>query len=161
MKRLVFLVALACALIAPAAFAQPWAGAAGAGVPDESVISIYDANVGSAGYNASGSTTTIVLRYTVNDTTATGAPSWTTLAVDAYDPGGSSFVRAQLYRLTPGGGNNMITSCTSNDAAVYSTTTCPLLNSVNFNTGDTYSMVVSISRSSTAVTPFFRSVRLY
>jgi hypothetical protein len=45
---------------------------------------------------------------------------------------------------------------------LYSTTTCPLLNSVNFNSGgDTYALVVSVTRTSTAVTPIFRAVRLY
>lgn len=118
MKKCVYLSLLVFVLAAPALLAAPpWTGAAGAGVPDEASAGLYELDTGSAKHNASGSTATLVFRYVLTDTSATGAPNWTTLAVDAYDPGTSSQVRAQLYRLTPGGTNFMITSCTSNDAA--------------------------------------------
>ena len=86
---------------------------------------------------------------------------WTTVAIDGYDPGASSQIQVKLYRLTPGGTNNMFTSCTSADAAVYSTTTCALLNSFSFNTNDTYTAEVTLTRSSTGVDPVFRAIRLY
>lgn len=147
----------------PAAFAAvPWTGAGGAGVPDESNAGIYAAGVGSVGYNAAGSTNSLIFRYVLTDTSATGIPGWTMVAVDGYDPGTSSEIRARLYRLTPGGTNSMLATCGSIDAAVYSTTTCSLLGaSVDFTTGDTYTLEVTVSRTSTAVTPLFRSVRLY
>jgi hypothetical protein len=160
--KLASFVAALLIVAAPAAFAAvPWTGAAGAGVPDESNAGIYDASVGSVGYNAAGSTNSLVFRYVLTDTSATGLPGWTTLAVDGYDPGTSSEIRARLYRLTPGGTNYMITACTSNDAAVFSTKTCSLLSTVNFTSGDTYTLEVTVSRTSTAVSPLFRSVRLY
>ena len=148
-------------IAAPIGLAQPWTGAAGAGVPDESAAGIYQAGVGSVGYNASASTAPIILRYVLTDTSATGVPPWTTLAVDAYDPGASSEIMARLFRLTPGGTNSMIKACKSNDASVYATSECPLLSSVNFTTGDTYTLEVTITRTSTSVTPLFRAVRLF
>jgi hypothetical protein len=148
-------------IFAPFAFAQPWTGAAGAGVPDESAAGIYDATVGSVGYNASGSTASIVLRYVLTDTSATGVPSWTTIAVDGWDPNPGSLIRARLYRLAPSGTNTMMTSCSTNDSAGFTTTTCPLLGSVNFNTGDTYTIEVTITRTTSTDAPRFRSVRLY
>jgi hypothetical protein len=112
-KAVSFLVALLI-VATPAAFAAvPWTGAGGAGVPDEANAGIYEASVGSVGYNSSGSTAVLLFRYVLTDTSATGIPGWTTLAVDGYDPGTSSQIRARLYKLTPGGTNSMITSCTS------------------------------------------------
>lgn len=159
--RLVVVVASMLLLAAPAAFAQRWSGAAGAGVPDESAAGIYQADVGGVKYNASGSTNAIVLRYVINDTSATGSPSWTTVAIDGYDPGTSSQIQVKLYRLTPGGTNNNFTTCTSSDSAVYATTTCSLLGSFSFNTNDTYTAEVTLTRSSTGVDPVFRAIRLY
>lgn len=159
--KLAVLIGSIFIMAAPAAFAQRWSGAAGAGVPDESAAGIYQADVGGVKYNASGSTGNIVLRYVINDTGATGSPAWTTVAVDGYDPGASSSIQVKLYRLTPGGTNSMFTSCTSADSAVYATTTCSLLGSFSFNTNDTYTAEVTLSRSSTGVDPVFRAIRLY
>jgi hypothetical protein len=159
--KVAVIVASMLFLAAPVAFGQRWSGAAGAGVPDESAAGIYQVDVGGAKYNASGSTNAIVLRYVITDTSATGSPGWTTVAVDAYDPGASSQIQVKLYRLTPGGTNNMFTSCTSADSAGFSTTTCSLLNSFNFNTNDTYTAEVTLTRSSTGVDPVFRAIRLY
>lgn len=161
MNRVRSLAVLSFVIAAPFVLAQPWTGAAGAGVPDESAAGIYQASVGSVGYNASGSTNPIVLRYVLTDTSATGVPSWTTLAIDSYDPDASSEIMARLFRLTPGGTNYMITACRSDDASTWATRQCPLLSSVNFTTGDTYTLEVTITRTSTSVTPLFRSVRLF
>lgn len=158
--RFALLLAGVLTLAAPAAFAQRWSGAAGAGVPDESAAGIYSATVGGVSYSGS-STNAIVLRYVLNDTSATGASSWTTVALDGYDPGVDSLIRVRLYRLTPGGTNNMITSCSTSDSAVFATTTCSLLSTINFNTNDTYTAEVEITRNNTSVNPIFRAVRLY
>jgi hypothetical protein len=161
--RIKFAVLLASIFMfaAPVAFAQRWSGGASAGVPDESAAGIYQADIGGVKYNASGSTASIVLRYVITDTSATGSPAWTTVAIDGYDPGVNSQIQVRLWRLTPGGTNNMFTSCTSVDSALYSTSTCSLLNSFTFNTTDTYVAEVTLTRSTTGVDPVFRAIRLY
>jgi hypothetical protein len=157
MKRsaLVFLLLIAASL--PLA-AQPFIAAGGSGVPDELTYGLYEADTNSLKHNAT-STGSIAFRYTLNDTTATGAPSWSNIELRAYDPGASSYVRVQIYRHTLGGTyTNGV--CTSNDNAMYAITTCTLP-AINFNSGDLYSAVVTVNRTSTAVTPIFNGFRLY
>lgn len=151
---------LAFLLVAPlTVFAQPWIAAAGAGTPDESATGIVDIDTNSVKHNASGSTSNIVMRYLLNDTTATGAPSWSNIELRAYDPGPNSYVRVQVFRHTLGGSyTNGV--CTSNDNAMFAITTCSLP-AINFNSGDIYSVVVTVNRTSTAVTPIFNGVRFY
>jgi hypothetical protein len=148
-------------LMAPiAAQAQPWTGAAGTGVVDESALGIYQADVATIGYNASGSTSTIVIYYNVTDTTGTGNPPWTTLELRYYDVFPDSSVRAQLIRMS-GGVKSTVLTCgggDSNGGAVV----CPLNGQIiNFNSGNLYAIVVTISRSSASSTPIFMGARLY
>lgn len=139
-------------------FAQPFIGAGGSGVPDETTVGLYEVDTNSLKHNAT-STGTIAFRYTLNDTTATGAPSWSNIELRAYDPGPNSFVRVQIYRHTLGG-THTNGVCTSNDNAMYAITTCSLP-AINFNSGDLYTAVVTVNRTSTAVTPIFNGFRLY
>lgn len=62
---------LTLVLLAPiAAWAQTaWTGDPGAGVIDEQSVGIYQADPGCISHNASGSTSTIVVRYNLTDTT--------------------------------------------------------------------------------------------
>src|SRR6185503_15122070 len=96
----------------------------------------------------------------VTDTTATGNPPWTILELRYFDNSPSSFVRAQLVRHTAGGVSTIAT-CTSNDASLITTLQCPLMGAtVDFNAGFIYSVVVTVSRSTTTVSPIFLGVRL-
>jgi hypothetical protein len=147
-------------LMAPiAAQAQPWTGAGGAGAIDESALGIYMADVATVGYNASGSTSPIVIYYNVTDTTGTGIPPWTTLELRYYDVYTDSYVRAQLIRMWDGSKSTIVT-CTSFDSTT-GVVTCPLGATIDFSAGNLYAIAITISRSSTSSTPFFRGVRLY
>lgn len=158
--RRILLTLLAALLVAPlAAQAQPWTGAAHTAVIDEQSLPIYQVSPGSLQYG-SLSTSTIVAYYNVTDTTGTGAPSWTTIELRYYDPSPSSAVEVRLQRHSAGS----ITSngaCFSVDASLITTITCSIPTPVNFNAGFIYSVVVSVSRSSTGVSPKFLGVRLY
>ena len=161
-KSRTLLAMIAAVLIAPAAVgAQPWIGAPGAGGMDEQSLGIYRADTGLLGYNTS-STAAIVTRYTVTDTSGTGTPPWTTLELQYFDNSPNSVVSAYLYRYTATGPLNVVTSCTSTDAPAITSLACSLMgHSVNFNAGNIYTLVVTISRTSTSVTPYFTGVRIY
>ena len=154
------LFVLACAfLIAPIAVqAQPWTGAGGTGVVDESSLGIYQIDEATIGYNASGSTSPIVAYYNVTDTSGTGNPPWTNLELQYFDNFPDSSVRATLIRIL-GGVKSTVVICTSVDSTA--TVTCPLGAPISFNSGAFYVLSVRISRSSTSSTPIFRGVRLY
>lgn len=157
-----FLLALTFSLLmAPiAAQAQPWTGAGGAGVVDESALGIYQADEATIRYNTSGSTLPIQVYYNVTDTTGTGNPPWTTLELRYYDIYPDSYVGAQLIRLANGTKSTLI-NCTSFDSTT-GTVLCPLgSRTIDFNSGNIYAIVITISRSSTSSTPIFRGVRLY
>lgn len=159
--RLVFLTLLAALLVAPlTAQAQPWTAAAHTADIDEQSLGIFQVSPGILQYNSSGSTSSIVAYFNVTDTTATGAPSWTTIELRYYDPSPSSSVEVRLQRHTAGS----ITSngvCFSVDSSLITTMTCSIPTPVNFNAGYLYSVLVSVSRSSTGVNPMFLGVRLY
>jgi hypothetical protein len=154
---------LAFVLFAPvAAWAQTaWTGAPGAGVIDEQSVGIYQADPGGISYNASGSTSTIVARYNLTDTTGFGTPGWTTIELGAYDPSPSSQVVIRVFRVKLLGSISMISACGSQDAGFISKWQCPLLTPINFNDGNVYTVEVAISRSSTSVSPIFTGVRLF
>lgn len=154
---------LAFMLLAPvAAWAQTaWTGAPGAGVIDEQSVGIYQADPGGISHNASGSTSTIVARYNLTDTTGFGTPGWTTIELGAYDPSPSSQVMIKVFRVNLLGSTSMISACGSLDAGFISKRQCPLLTPINFNDGNVYTVEVSISRSSTSVSPIFTGVRLF
>ncbi len=162
MKTFKFAAVLTLLLLTPvAAFAAvPWTGAPSTAAVDEDSTSIFAYGTSSLGYNASGSTSTITARLNVTDTTATGLPGWTTMEIRSYDPDPSTEVRAQLVRLTAGG-TSTIATCTSSDSAVITTSTCSLLNSVDFNSGYIYAVVIRITRTNTTYSPFITGVRLY
>jgi hypothetical protein len=163
MKIRTLLAVLTFVLFAPAAASAQtaWTGAPGAGVIDEQSVGIYQAGAGSIGYNASGSTSTIIARYNLTDTTGFGAPGWTTIELGAYDPSPSSDVLIKVFRTNLLGSISMISACRSQDASFISKTQCALQTPINFNDGNVYTVEVSISRSSTAVSPLFTGVRLF
>ena len=163
MKIKTLLSVLAFVLLAPvAAWAQTaWTGAPGAAVIDEQSVGIYEATPGGINYNASGSTTTILARYNLTDTTGFGTPGWTTIELGAYDPSPSSQVLIKVFRINLLGTTSMISSCGSVDNAFIVKRQCSLLNPINFNDGNVYTVEVSISRSSTSVSPIFTGVRLF
>ena len=154
---------LAFLLLAPAAaWAQTaWTGAPGAAVIDEQSVGIYEATPGGINYNASGSTSTIFARYNLTGTTGFGTPGWTTIELGAYDPSPSSEVTIRVFRINLLGTTSSIGACGSLDAAFISKWQCPLLNPINFNDGNVYTVEVRISRSSTSVSPIFTGVRLF
>jgi hypothetical protein len=55
----------------------------------------------------------------------------------------------------------MISACASVDSAFIAKRQCPLMTPINFNDGNVYAVEVSISRSTTAVSPIFTGVRLF
>jgi hypothetical protein len=155
---------LLAVLTAPvAALAQPWTAAPGAAVIDEQSTGIFLLDPGVLQYNAAGSTSQILAYYNVTDTSATGNPAWTTLELAAFDNSPNSFVRAQLYRLTPSSGmTTSIAACTSVDSSSITVQPCSLLGAtVNFNAGYIYVLRITVSRTSTALTPMFLGARLY
>ena len=155
-----FLILAVVLLPVTASAAVPWTGSPGSSVVDESSAGIYKLDNGQLSYNSSGSTSIIVARLNVTDTTATGYPGWTTMAIHAYDPGPSSQVRVTLIRVAAGTLTNIAT-CASSDNAMIQTSTCPILNSVDFNSGYIYEVVIEISRTSNTVSPFIGGIRLY
>jgi len=161
--KIKILPVLAFVLLAPAAaWAQTaWTGAPGAAVIDEQSVGIYQADVGSLNYNSSGSTATIVARYNLTDTTGFGTPGWTTMELGAYDPSPNSQVMIKVFRVNPLGSISMIGACGSVDSAFIAKRQCPLMAAINFNDGNVYSVEVSISRSTTAVSPIFTGARLF
>lgn len=141
--------------------AVPWTGAPSTGEVDEASLGIYEHGTGSLGYlTGSSSTTTIVSRLNVTDTTASGLPGWTTMEIRAYDPSPNSEVRVKLFRLTAGTLTNIAT-CSTTDNAMITTSTCSLLNAVDFNSGYIYVVQMEVSRTSSAVSPFISGVRIY
>ena len=154
---------LAFVLFAPiTAWAQTaWTGAPGAAVIDEQSVGIYEATPGGINHNASGSTTTIIGRYNLTDTTGFGTPGWTTIELGAYDPSPNSQVMIKVFRINLLGSTSMISACGSVDNAFISKRQCPLMTAINFNDGNVYTVEVSISRSSTSVSPIFTGVRLF
>jgi len=154
---------LAFVLLTPiAAWAQTaWTGAPGAAVIDEQSVGIYEATPGGLNHNASGSTVTIIGRYNLTDTTGFGTPGWTKMELGSYDPGPNSQVLVKVFRISLLGTTSMINSCASGDAAFISKWQCNLLTPINFNDGNVYTVEVSISRSSTSVSPIFTGVRLF
>ena len=163
MKIKTFSAVLAFVLLAPvSAWAQTaWTGAPGAAVIDEQSVGIYEASPGGLNHNASGSTATIIGRYNLTDTTGFGTPGWTKIELGAYDPSPSSQVLIKVFRISLLGTTSMISSCGSSDAAFISKWQCTLLNPINFNDGNVYTVEVSISRSTTSVSPIFTGVRLF
>lgn len=162
MKTFKLSLVLALVLLPMSAFAAvPWTGAPSTGEVDEASLGIFEYGTSSLGYlTGSTSTTTIVSRLNVTDTTASGLPGWTTMEIRAYDPSPNSEVRVKLVRLTAGG-ISTIATCTSSDNALITTSTCSLLNSVDFNSGYIYLVQMEISRTSSSVSPFITGVRLY
>jgi hypothetical protein len=159
MKIRTLLAVLTFVLLAPAAAsAQIWTAAPGAGVIDEQCAGIYNAETGSLGYNTSGSTARIIARYNLY---GTGIAPWTTMEVRAYDPSASSEVKVQVFRLSAGGAILGMGTCISNNSSVISSTQCPLDAPINFDDGGIYTVQVSISRSSTSVSPLFTGARLF
>lgn len=163
MKIKTLITVLAFVLLAPvSAWAQTaWTGAPGAAVIDEQSVGIYEATPGGINYNASGSTTNIVARYNLTDTTGFGTPGWTKIELGAYDPSPSSQVLIKIFRINLLGTTSMINSCASGDAAFISKWQCTLFTPINFNDGNVYTVEVVISRSSTSVSPIFTGVRLF
>jgi len=163
MKIKTLTAVLAFVLLAPAAaWAQTaWTGGPGAGVIDEQSVGIYQADPGGISYNASGSTTTIIARYNLTDTTGFGTPGWTTIELGAYDPSPNSQVLVKVFRVSLLGTTSNISSCASVDNSLITKRQCSLLNTINFNDGNVYLVEVSISRSSTSVSPIFTGVRLF
>ena len=164
MTRKMFLTLMFALLIAPlAAQAQPWAAAPGTGAIDEAALGIYQVDNGKLFYNSTGSINNILARYNVTDTSATGAPSWTTFELRYFDNSPSGSVNAQLVRLSPGGGTiSTIAACNSTDSGTLTVLACPLAGAtVNFNAGYIYQVVVTLSRSSTSADPWFLGARLY
>lgn len=162
MSSIYRLIGFAFLLLVPvtASAVSPWTGTPSTAAVDEASLGIFQVDTSSLGYNASGSVAAIVARLNVTDTTATGFPGWTTLEIRTYDPGPNSQVRAQLARVTAGG-LSFIASCTSSDNALISTWQCPLLGSVDFNAGFLYVVVISITRTTNAVSPFITGVRIF
>ncbi len=161
--KIKILPVLAFVLLAPvAAWAQTaWTGAPGAGVIDEQSVGIYQADPGGIYHNASGSTATIFARYNLTDTTGFGTPGWTTIELGAYDPSPSSQVMVKVFRINLLGSTSMISACASLDGSFISKRQCALQTPINFNDGNVYTVEVSISRSTTAVSPIFTGVRLF
>ena len=161
-KTLKLSLVLALLLLPMSAFAAvPWTGSPGSSTVDEAAAGIYKLDQGQLAYNAAGSTTTIVARLNVTDTTATGYPNWTTMALWGYDPSPNSTIVAKLFRYTSGGSITNIATCATTDSATLQVATCGLLNNVDFNSGYIYEVVIELGRSSTAVSPFVYGVRLY
>jgi len=164
MRRKMLLIGMFTLLIAPlAAQAQPWTAAPGTGAVDETAAGIYQVDTGKLAYNASGSTSSIVARYNVTDTSGTGAPAWTNFELRYFDNSPNGSVTAQLARLSPGGGTiSFLSTCSSTDSGVITVLACPLgAGTFNFSAGYIYQIVVTVSRSSTAADPWFLGTRLY
>jgi len=112
-KTLKLSLVLALLLLPMSAFAAvPWTGSPGSSTVDEAAAGIYKLDQGQLAYNAAGSTTTIVARLNVTDTTATGYPNWTTMALWGYDPSPNSTIVAKLFRYTSGGSITNIAGAT-------------------------------------------------
>lgn len=155
---------LAAFLIAPmAAQAQPWNGTAGSAVVDESSLAIYEASIGSLTYlSGSTSASTISAYFNLTDTSATGNPSWNSLQLAYYDNSPNTYVRAQIFRVSPGS-TASVASCTSTDNSFATTRTCTFTSGlINFNSGDAYIVAISLTRSSSFdPTPRFYYVRIF
>jgi hypothetical protein len=67
----------------------------------------------------------------------------------------------KVFRVNPLGSISMISACASVDSAFIAKRQCPLMTPINFNDGNVYAVEVSISRSTTAVSPIFTGVRLF
>jgi hypothetical protein len=159
-KTLRLSLVLAFVLLPITAFAQvPWTGSAGSFTVDEDSSLFYRYDTGQLSYDT-GATAPLIARMNVTDTTGTGYPGWTTMEIQGYDPSNKSLITVKLFRLTAGTATNIAT-CTSVDSPVVQTTTCPLLNAVDFNSGYIYEVQVEVTRTTNNVSPFMSAVRLY
>ena len=67
----------------------------------------------------------------------------------------------KVFRINLLGTISMISACGSLDNSFLVKRQCPLSTPINFNDGNVYTVEVSISRSSTSVSPMFTGVRLF
>lgn len=162
-KRFALSALVAALFITPAtAQAQSWTGAPGAAVIDEQSAGIYDSDASYIAYKStSTSTTAIVARYNLTDTTASGTPSWNTLELRYYDNSANSQVQAKVLKVAlASASTTTLATCTSTDSASFTSVTCPL-STVNFTTGHTYIVEVTLTRSSSSATPYFIGTLVY
>jgi len=152
-------LALALVLLPLSAFAAvPWSASPGAGALDEDSVALADANTAPLQFKGTA-TGTIISRIPLNDTTATGYPSWATMEIRGYDPDPSTTVRVKLMRIS-GGTVSTVATCSLADNASVQTLTCSIPQ-VDFNSGYVYVVQTEVIRSSTSYAPFITSVKIY
>ena len=155
MKRfLLALAILALALPAAAQINPVWTAAASTGAIDESSLGFYSVNLSSLGYlTGSASLNRVVARYNVTNLAGTSNPTWSTLELGYFDNSPASTVLATLYRVNFCTGSvTALCTVTSVDASGNTCNRCNFTAPLDFTT-NAYFVEVSISRTSTAVSP--------
>jgi hypothetical protein len=141
-----------------------WTAVASTGVVDESAAGIYAFGSTNLGYNAAGSVAPIIARYNVTNTFGGGVsdtPPWTRLELGYFDSSAMSSVRADLFRVNPCTGTQvLICSVTSVDATAPTCLQCGITAGFNF-ANFLYYVQVTVSRTSNAVSPQAFTLRIF
>lgn len=139
-----------------------WTAVASTGAIDDSSLAAY--SVGTIGLqHQSGFLTAIIARYNVTNTFGGGiddTPPWNTLDLGYFDNSNQGQVTASLIQVDPcTGATFTLCSKTSVDNGS-SCVSCSFTAPMDFNRFN-YVVEVTVSRSSTAVTPIARTLRLH
>lgn len=140
-----------------------WTAVASTGDIDESSNATFSVN-GPNLSHAPAATGTVTVRYNVTNTYGGGfddTPPWSTFELGYFDNSTLSSIRATLYRVDPCTGNQIILcSFTTNDSAVSTCQTCPITAGFDFSQY-LYYVELLVNRSTTAVTPIAKTLRIY
>jgi hypothetical protein len=163
MKKLQLLAIATVALLAApvASFASHWTAVCSTGAIDDADLDQYAFSLAALTF-ASGQTGTIQAKYNVTNTSQeVNIPPWTTLELAYLDTSTSSSVSATLFRVTRCTGAVLsIASVTSTDSATAHCSTDALSEVVNFGTYNYY-IIVTVTRSSTSVSPAAYTLTLF
>jgi len=167
MRRALILCAVAAVALAGlplAAQTGTWTAVASTGVVDESAAGIYAFGSTNLGYNGAGSVAPIVARYNVTNTFGGGVsdtPAWNTLELGYFDASTLSTVRADLFRVDPCNGSQvLLCTVTSADFTAPTCGKCSFTAGINF-ANFLYYVQVTVSRTSTAVSPQAFTLRIF
>jgi len=165
MKSLICLAVafLFLATLPLAAQTGTWTAVASTGTLDESAAGAYSLSGPNLSHVA-GSLTTLVARYNVTNTYGGGSddtPLWTRFELGSLDTAPAGTVTARLYRVEPCTGNQvLICTATSVDNTAPDCETCTITAGFDFSQY-LYYVEVTVSRTSSLVTPTAKTLRIY
>lgn len=140
-----------------------WTAVASTGILDESSAGAYNLSGPNLSHVA-GSLTTLVARYNVTNTYGGGTddtPPWTRLELGYFDSAPAGSVTARLFRVDPCTGTPvLICTVPSVDNSASDCETCSITAGFDFSQY-LYYVEVTVSRTSSLVTPIARTLRIY